>query len=130
MEDNIKYLTVEALTKYLKYRFDNDKNLLKVYLKGEVSNFKKNVRGHLYFTLKDEKSQISCVMFSQAASKIDFPIQDGMKLLVSGKITIFEQTGSYQIYLDDIKEDGLGDLYVQFIKLKEKLEKEGYFNFD
>ena len=127
MEDK-RYLTVEALNKYLKYRFDNDKNLFKVYLKGEVSNFKRNVRGHLYFTLKDEKSQISCVMFSQSASKVDFEIKDGMKLLVCGKVTIFEQTGAYQIYLEEIKQDGLGDLYVEFIKLKERLEKEGYFD--
>lgn len=130
MEENKKYLTVEALTKYLKYRFDHDKNLNQVYLKGEVSNFKRNVRGHLYFTLKDENAQISCVMFGQNASKIPFNITDGMKLLVCGKVTIFEKTGGYQIYLEEIKEDGLGDLYVQFLQLKEKLEKEGYFKVE
>ena len=122
------YLTITQLSKYLKYKFDEDVNLKKVYLKGEISNFKAHTRGHYYFTLKDENSRISAIMFHSNVSKIKFLPQDGMKVLVSGRVTVYEATGGYQIYVDDMNEDGVGNLYVAFEQLKKKLEEEGLFD--
>ena len=92
------YITIGALNKYLKNLFDRDSNLQEVYLKAEISNFKAHTRGHLYFTLKDETSRINAVMFSYNVSKLKFKPVDGMKVLVKGKISVYEATGSYQIY--------------------------------
>jgi exodeoxyribonuclease VII large subunit len=99
-----------------------------VYLKGEISNFKSHSSGHFYFTLKDENSRINAVMFSSSASKIKFTPEDGMKVLVSGRINVYEATGNYQIYVNDMQEDGIGNLYIAFEQLKAKLEKEGLFD--
>ncbi len=126
--NNDKYLTVTALTLYLKHKFDNDEHLKCVYLKGEISNFKSHTTGHLYFSLKDEKSKISAIMFNANAKKNVFTPTDGMKVLVRGRITIYEATGNYQIYVDEMLEDGLGNLYIAFEQLKEKLSKEGLFD--
>lgn len=126
MED--KYLSVTALTRYIKYKLDNDKNLQEVYLKGEISNFKAHTRGHYYFTIKDETSRINAIMFSFNASKIKFLPEDGMKILVKGKISVFESTGNYQIYVEEMLEDGVGNLHIAFEQLKKKLEKEGLFD--
>jgi len=123
-----KYLTVSALTKYIKYKFDTDENLKKVFIKGEISNFKAHSTGHFYFSIKDETSRISAIMFSASAKKLNFIPEEGMKVLVEGKISVFEGTGNYQIYVDDIIEDGIGSLYIAFQQLKEKLEKEGLFD--
>ena len=124
------YITVGALTRYIKYRLDNDPNLQEVCLKGEISNFKRHTRGHFYFTIKDEESRISAIMFASNASKVNFDIQDGMKVLVKGKVTVFEQTGNYQIYVSEIKEDGIGNLFELYEKLKKDLEKEGLFKVE
>ena len=121
------YITVGALTRYIKYRLDNDPNLQEVCLKGEISNFKRHTRGHFYFTIKDEESRINAIMFASNASKVNFEIQDGMKVLVKGKVSVFEGTGNYQIYVSEIKEDGIGNLFELYEKLKKKLEKEGLF---
>ena len=126
MQNN--YLTITQLSKYLKYKFDEDVNLRKVYLKGEISNFKAHTRGHYYFTLKDENSRINAVMFSSSTSKLKFIPIDGMKVLVEGKVTVYEATGGYQIYVSDMLEDGIGNLYIAFEQLKEKLAKEGLFD--
>ena len=126
MQNN--YLTITQLSKYLKYKFDEDINLRKVYLKGEISNFKAHTRGHYYFTLKDENSRINAVMFSSSTSKLKFMPIDGMKVLVEGKVTVYEATGGYQIYVSDMLEDGIGNLYIAFEQLKEKLAKEGLFD--
>lgn len=126
MED--KYISVTQLTRYIKYKIDNDTNLNKVYLRGEISNFKAHTRGHLYFTIKDEGSRINAVMFQSQASKINFPIEDGMKVLVTGRISVYEATGGYQIYVDEILVDGLGNLYLEYEKLKKKLATEGLFD--
>ena len=123
-----KYLTVTALTRYLKYKFDNDQNLRKVFLKGEISNFKQHTTGHFYFSIKDEGSKINAIMFSTHTKKLNFIPNEGMKVLVTGFVSIYEPTGNYQIYVDDIIEDGVGNLYVAFEKLKEKLSKEGLFD--
>jgi len=125
---NSKYISVSQLTKYIKYKIDNDVHLNEVFLKGEISNFKAHSRGHLYFTLKDETSRINAIMFSSSASKLKFMPQDGMKVLVTGKISVFEANGAYQIYVSDMLEDGVGNLYIAFEQLKSKLEAEGLFD--
>ena len=126
MKDN--YITITQLSRYLKYKFDNDKNLNNVYLKGEISNFKAHTRGHYYFTLKDEGSRINAVMFSSSVSKMKFVPMDGMKVLVTGKVTVYEATGGYQIYVNDMLEDGVGNLYIAYEQLKKRLEMEGLFD--
>ena len=123
-----KYLSISAINRYIKYKLDIDNNLNKVYLKGEISNFKNHTTGHLYFTLKDENSRLLAVMFKNNASKLSFTPVDGSKVLVSGKIGVYEATGNYQIYVDDMQEDGLGNLYLEFEKLKKKLNELGYFD--
>ena len=125
---NDKYLTVTALTKYIKYKLESDNNLKKVYLKGEISNFKAHSTGHFYFSIKDENSIIRAIMFNSNAKKLNFIPTEGMKILVTGTISVYPATGSYQIYVDDLIEDGIGNLYVAFEKLKEKLSKEGLFD--
>lgn len=125
---NHDYITVTQLTKYIKYKIDNDVNLNNIYLKGEISNFKLHTRGHLYFTIKDENTRINAVMFSTSASKLKFMPSDGMKVLVTGKVSVYESTGGYQIYVNDMLEDGVGNLYVAFEQLKKKLEQEGLFD--
>ena len=125
---NDKYITVTQLTRYIKYKIDNDINLNEVFLKGEISNFKAHSRGHYYFTLKDEGSRINAVMFASSTNKIKFVPQDGMKVLVTGKISVFETNGGYQIYVNDMLEDGIGNLYIAFEQLKKKLEQEGLFD--
>jgi len=125
---NPNYITVTQLTKYIKYKIDNDVNLDTVYLKGEISNFKAHTRGHFYFTIKDENTRINAVMFSSSASRIKFTPTDGMKVLVTGKISVYEATGGYQIYVNEMLEDGVGNLYIAFEQLKKKLESEGLFD--
>ncbi len=125
MED--KYISVTALTRYIKYKIDNDNHLQEVYLKGEISNFKAHTRGHYYFTIKDENSRINAIMFSFNASKLKFMPEDGMKILVKGKISVFESTGNYQIYVEEMNEDGVGNLHIAFEQLKKKLGDEGLF---
>ena len=125
--NNDKYLTVSQITRYLKYKFDNDENLNTVFLKGEISNFKNHTTGHLYFTIKDENSRILAIMFRNNALKLKFKPTDGSKVLVVGKISVYEATGNYQIYVTDMQEDGVGNLYLEFEKLKKKLQEKGYF---
>ena len=125
---NEKYLTVSAVTRYLKAKFDIDENLQTVYLKGEISNFKAHTSGHFYFSLKDENSKINAIMFRSNASKVIFKPTDGMKVLVTGRISVYEAMGSYQIYVDEMLEDGVGNLYIAFEQLKKKLQAEGLFD--
>ena len=123
-----RYLTVSALTKYIKYKFDNDTHLTDVLLEGEISNFKHHSRGHFYFTLKDDGAQISAMMFQSYTSKVKFEPQDGMKVYVRGTITVYEASGVYQIVVKEMKSDGVGDLYLAYEKLKKELQEAGYFN--
>lgn len=125
---NNNYITISELNRYLKTKFENDTNLRMVYLKGEISNFKAHTRGHYYFTLKDETSRLNAVMFSYHTGNLKFTPSDGMKVLVVGRVSVYEQTGSYQIYVENMAEDGIGNLYVAFEKLKKDLAKEGLFN--
>lgn len=125
---NDKYLTVSVINRYIKHRLDTDENLQTVFIKGEISNFKAHSTGHLYFSIKDETSKINAIMFSKNASKLQFSPIDGTKVLITGRISVYEATGNYQIYVDDMQEDGLGNLYIEFEKLKKKLEEEGLFD--
>ena len=127
MNDN-KYLSVTALTKYLKYKFDSDEHLRCIFLKGEISNFKSHTTGHLYFSIKDENSKINAIMFSANAKKLLFKPMDGSKVLIMGRVSVYESTGSYQIYVEEMLEDGVGNLYIEFEKLKAKLSAEGLFD--
>ena len=125
---NDKYLTVTQINKYIKYKFDTDDNLRLVYLKGEISNFKNHTSGHFYFTLKDENSRILAVMFRNNASRVNFIPRDGSNVLVVGRISLYEANGAYQIYVEEMIEDGVGNLYLEFEKLKKKLGDKGYFD--
>ena len=129
MESNMeeKYLTVSLINKAIKNVIDAQPFLQKIYLKGEISNFKGHTRGHLYFTLKDDTSRINAVMFKSRADTLKFAPKDGMNVLVEGRISVYEASGAYQIYVDKMQEDGIGDLYQEYEKLKKKLESEGLF---
>lgn len=125
---NDKYISISQLTRYIKYKIDNDVHLQEVFIKGEISNFKAHTRGHFYFTLKDAESRINAVMFSSSASKVKFMPQDGMKVLISGKISVYPANGGYQVYVNEMLEDGVGNLYIAFEQLKKKLAEEGLFS--
>lgn len=127
MDQKDKYLTVSAMTRYLKHKFDTDQNLRHVFLKGEISNFKAHTTGHMYFSVKDEASKINAIMFASSARKLNFVPADGMKVLLVGRISVYEATGNYQIYVEQMMEDGIGNLYVAFEKLKKQLASEGLF---
>jgi exodeoxyribonuclease VII large subunit len=122
-----KALSVTALTKYIKYKFDQDKHLKDILLEGEISNFKHNIRGHFYFTLKDKTASISAIMFKGNAWKVKFNPEDGMNVLVRGYVSVFEASGQYQIYVESMEQVGLGNLYQAYLQLKDTLEKEGLF---
>lgn len=124
---NKEYLKISELNNYIKSVLDKDTFLNKVYLKGEISNFKNHTRGHLYFTLKDDTSRISAVMFQSSAVKLTFNPEDGMNVLVSGRISAYPAQGSYQFYVDTMEPDGLGALYIEYEKLKKKLAAQGLF---
>lgn len=126
--NEIKHVTVTALTKYIKRKFDVDPHLSDIWVKGELSNFNMHSRGHMYFTLKDEKARIQGVMFAGANKALKFRPENGMKVLLRGEITVYEQNGGYQIYAKEMQPDGIGSLYLAYEELKKKLEKEGFFN--
>ena len=124
----IKPITVQELNKYIKNKIDNDEYLNNVYVKGEISNFKLHYSGHMYFTLKDENSLIKCVMFKSYTPHLQFMPKDGMKVVILGTVSVFERDGQYQVYCKAMKQEGIGDLYEEYQKLKAKLEKEGLFD--
>lgn len=124
MED--KFVTVSALNSYIKNLLDSDANLYKVFVKGEVTNAKPYPNGHTYFSIKDEKSVISAVIFSYTGIKLK--LTNGMKVLAIGRVRVFERDGKYQLYVDSIVEEGIGELYEKYEKLKKELEASGYFN--
>ena len=121
-------MTVTDLNLYVKDKFVNDEFLNNVLVKGEISNYKKHYTGHLYFTLKDENSLIKCVMFKGYADKLQFVPKEGSKVIVFGTVSVYERDGVYQIYTKAMEEDGVGDLYRQYQKLKQDLEQQGYFD--
>lgn len=121
------YITVSALNNYLKRKFEADVHLGHVYLKGEISNCKVHTRGHIYFSLKDETSVISAIMFETNARSLSFDPKDGTKVFAEGKVTVYEGSGKYQIVVTKMQPDGLGDLFIAYEKLKKALEQEGLF---
>lgn len=126
-----KVFSVAQINAYIKRIFQSDYALNRIYIKGEVSNCKYHSSGHIYFSLKDDKSQISCVMFAnQRVNGLDFEMENGQTVVVSGSISVFERNGTYQLYANEISLDGIGRLYVEFEKLKEKLYMEGLFDHE
>ncbi len=122
-------LTVSQINRYISFRLKEDKNIQGIMVKGEISNFVEHFRsGHLYFTLKDKESAIKAVMFASAASRLKFRPEDGMSVIVSGSIAVFERDGVYQLYVNDIQPDGAGAASVALEQLKAKLAKEGIFD--
>lgn len=121
-------LTVSQLTRYIKRMFSFDNVLSNVCVTGEISNFKLHSSGHMYFTLKDEQSIVKCVMFKTQNQRLKFKPEDGMKVVVRGYVSIYEAGGSYQLYPEYMEPDGLGNLYLAFEQLKQKLDREGLFN--
>jgi exodeoxyribonuclease VII large subunit len=126
----INPISVTELNRYVKEKVAEDEYLNNVYVKGEISNFKHHYSGHMYFTLKDENSLIKCVMFKTATATLNFVPKDGANVLVLGTVSVFERDGIYQIYVKAMKEDGIGDLYEKYEKLKAKLAEEGLFDED
>lgn len=121
-------MTVSSLNNYIKGLIDEDEMLNNVYIKGELSNFKKHYSGHLYFTLKDENSLIKCVMFKSYTNYLRFEPKDGMSVVILGSVSVFERDGVYQIYAKGMEPDGMGALYTAYEQLKAKLEEEGLFD--
>lgn len=126
----IRTLSVTEVNNYLKRILINDPILNNLVIKGEISNFKLHSSGHAYFSIKDENSKLKCVMFNREFSSLDFLPKDGMKVVIKGYISVYERNGDYQLYVSDMKKEGLGDLYAAFEKLKKELEEKGYFNPD
>ena len=122
-----EYITVSRITDYIGELIGSDSNLKHIFIKGELSNVNLYRSGHLYFTLKDEDSQIKGVMFG-ARYKLKFKPKDGMKVLIEGKIEVYKKNGTYQLYVSEISKDGIGDLHRKYEELKEKLNKEGLFD--
>ncbi|UOR12349.1 exodeoxyribonuclease VII large subunit [Halobacillus amylolyticus] len=125
---NDRYLTVSALTKYIKRKLSHDPHLKEVWLRGEISNFKLHTRGHMYLSIKDDKSRIQAVMFAGNNRKLKFAPENGMNVLIRGEINVYEPMGNYQLYIQDMQPDGIGALYLAFEQLKEKLQREGLFD--
>lgn len=128
MDQTKQYLSVTALTKYIKYKLEGDTHLKQIYLKGEISNLTKHSRGHYYFSLKDENAQIRAIMFSSATKNLAFDPKEGDKVLAYGAISVYEPSGSYSIQVYQMEPDGIGALYLAYEKLKEELEEKGYFS--
>lgn len=127
MQD-VRYLTVSALTKYIKQILENDKHLGQIYIKGEISNLTKHSRGHFYFTLKDESAQIRVTMFSNYVKNLVFIPKDGDKVRLFGSMSVYEAGGSYAINAYTMEQDGIGSLYLAYEKLKRELQDKGYFD--
>ncbi|WP_085523406.1 exodeoxyribonuclease VII large subunit [Tuberibacillus sp. Marseille-P3662] len=123
-----RYISVSALTRYVKRRLENDRHLKDVWLRGEISNFKHHSRGHMYLTLKDQGSRVSAVMFARNNRRLPFKPENGMKVLVHGDVSVYEPYGQYQFYIKDMQQDGIGNLYLAFEQLKKKLQTEGLFD--
>ena len=126
----IKTLTVSALNNYIKKVLDNDFILSNSSITGEISNFKLHSSGHIYFSLKDEYSKINCIMFRSAAKGLNFTPENGMKVVIKGRVSVYEKDAAYQLYCEEIKPEGMGELYIAFEKLKNKLQNEGLFDLD
>ena len=126
---NTLVLSVSQLNSYIKMNFDADENLANIFKSGEISNFTNHYRTcHLYFTLKDDSAAVSAVMFNSSAKRLKFMPEDGMKVSARGRVSVYEASGQYQLYVDDMQPDGVGALNLAYEQLKEKLQKEGLFS--
>jgi exodeoxyribonuclease VII large subunit len=123
-----KIFSISELNGYIKSMFDSDDVLAEVYVRGELSNYKIYPSGHHYFTMKDQESSLRCVMFKGSAFKLRFKPENGMSVVAFGRVAVYPRDGVYQLYVNEITPDGVGDLYVAFEQLKEKLYKEGLFD--
>ncbi len=121
-------ITVTELNRYLKRMIDCDPLLGRITVKGELSNCKLHYSGHLYFALKDETAVVRGVMFKSQVSLLNFNPESGQKAIISGRISVYERDGQYQLYADDMQPDGIGALYLAYEQLKQKLEQEGLFD--
>lgn len=123
-----QYLSVHALTSYLKRKFDGDPYLQRVWVIGEISNFRPRPNGHQYFSLKDDRALINAVMYKGAYNKVPFKVEEGMKVLAVGRITLYEPSGQYQLTIDSMEPDGVGALYQALEQLKQKFQAAGLFD--
>lgn len=119
--------SVGQINSYIKNMFRQDFVLSRISVKGEISNCKYHTSGHVYFTIKDESGTLSAIMFASQAAKLTFRLENGMQVIVTGCIDVYERDGRYQLYASGIKQDGLGDLYIRFEQLKREYEQMGYF---
>ena len=126
----MKALKVSEVNSYIKRIFAGDMILSNIEIEGEISNFKKHYSGHLYFSLKDDRARIKCVMFKSDAKSVSLDLKDGQRIVARGYVSVYEQGGDYQLYVKEIKSQGIGDLYAAFEELKKRLEKEGLFDTD
>lgn len=125
---NTLVLSVSQLNRYIKMNFDADENLANIFISGEISNFTNHYRtGHLYFTLKDDSAAVRAVMFNSSAKRLKFMPEDGMKVIARGRVSVYEASGQYQLYVDDMQPDGVGALNLAYEQLKEKLQRKGFF---
>ena len=120
--------TVQEVTRYIRQRLDEDEVLGDIYVKGELSNLSQPTSGHVYFTIKDEFSELQCVMFRERNHELKFTLEDGLSVIVRGHISVYEKRGRYQLYVEEVQEAGLGALYLAFEQLKRKLKEEGLFD--
>lgn len=124
-------ITVSQLNNYVKSLIENDTHLAILSVSGEISNFKNHFSsGHWYFTLKDKNSSVRCVMFKMAASRVKFAVEDGLSVVIRGRVSLYEKDGQYQFYAEEMHSVGEGDLALQFKQIKEKLEREGLFDIE
>ncbi|MHA8111059.1 exodeoxyribonuclease VII large subunit [Lactobacillaceae bacterium Melli_B4] len=127
MPSDQPYLTVSALNSYIKRKFDVDPYLGRVFVTGEISNFRNRPNSHQYFALKDEQNKINVVMWKNAFAKVKFRPEDGMKVFAVGRVSVYPPTGSYQLYIERMQPDGIGELYQAYEQLKQRLNTEGLF---
>ena len=128
MQGERQALSVTQLNEYLKMLLDGDRVLSNVFVRGEISNFKLYSSGHAYFTLKDDAGQLKSVMFRSYFSRLAFLPEDGMRVIAHGRVSVYESSGQYQLYVDDLQPDGAGSLAMRFEQLKRKLAAEGLFD--
>jgi len=127
MLDNKEFYSVSEVNQLLSKKIDSDLTFQLMLVVGEIVSFKKHSSGHIYFTLKDDKSRLKCVMFRSKARYLSFNLNNGMEVLVQGRLSIYEKYGEYQLYIDSVHKMGFGDLRQRYLKLKSKLEEKGYF---
>jgi len=120
--------SVYQLNEYVRRMLAGDPALRSIQLRGEISGFKKHISGHCYFALKDEQARVQCVLFRQNALSLDFEPKDGMRVVVSGAVSLFVRDGAYQVYCESVRKEGLGELYLRFLELKRRLDEEGLFD--